>query len=66
MDIVVVHEIEKFLFRPNIKKRASFNAIILLNQLGLVFKKRGTDLACKLCHTYIVIFIQIFEEYSCS
>ena len=61
MRMVIVEEVEQYLFNPNRSKRALYNGIIFLNQIQLV-RDEDVALARKLLDIYVRIFDTVFAS----
>ncbi|KAJ3256389.1 hypothetical protein HK103_005518 [Boothiomyces macroporosus] len=61
MKSVVIKEVERLLFRPNVADRAKYYAITFLNQIILTKSKSDVEAANHLVHLYFTIFESIVK-----
>ncbi|KAJ3270930.1 hypothetical protein HDV01_007327 [Terramyces sp. JEL0728] len=61
MKLVVIKEVERLLFRPNVADRARYYAITFLNQIILTKSKADVEAANHLVHLYFTIFEAIVQ-----
>ncbi|KAK9820060.1 hypothetical protein WJX72_005600 [[Myrmecia] bisecta] len=63
MKLVVVREVERFMFRPNLAERARYYCVVFLNQMVLSHRESegGSALAKKLIDVYFGLFKLILE-----
>lgn len=61
MKIVVVREVERFVFRPGLGPRARYYAVVFLNQIVLTNHKEAAQLPGKLIDLYFTLFKLIIQ-----
>ncbi|KAJ3051445.1 hypothetical protein HK097_007531, partial [Rhizophlyctis rosea] len=62
MKLVVVREVERLLFRPNVGERARYYAVTFLNQVILSRKKEEESVANKLVEIYFAVFDDLVKQ----
>ncbi|KAJ3036867.1 hypothetical protein HDV00_002350 [Rhizophlyctis rosea] len=62
MKLVVVKEVERLLFRPNVQERARYYAITFLNQMILSRRKEDEGVASKLVEIYFAVFDDLVRK----
>ena len=59
MKLIVITEVERFMFRPNLPERARYYAVTFLNQIMLT--QKDVQVADKLIHLYFSVFQAIVK-----
>ncbi|CAK9144659.1 unnamed protein product [Ilex paraguariensis] len=62
MKVVVIDEVDKFLFRPHLGLRAKYHAVNFLSQIRLSHKGEGPKVAKRLIDVYFALFKVLISE----
>uniref|UniRef100_A0A803PCQ3 CCAAT-binding factor domain-containing protein n=1 Tax=Cannabis sativa TaxID=3483 RepID=A0A803PCQ3_CANSA len=62
MTVVVIDEVDSFLFRPHLVLRAKYHAVNFLSQIRLTHKGEGPNVAKRLIDVYFALFKVLITE----
>ncbi|KAI4353552.1 hypothetical protein L6164_002492 [Bauhinia variegata] len=66
MKVVVIDEVDSFLFRPHLGPRAKYHAVNFLSQIRLTLKGDGPKVAKRLIDVYFAVFKVLITGASCN